>query len=59
MLPDQLKNMFGLKDEKDLSMANNIWKMLDEMAESNPNDYKNFIEKNMKEGFNDIKTKKE
>ena len=58
MLPDQLKNMFGLKDEKDLSMANNIWKMLDEMAESNPNDYKNFIEKNMKEGFNDIKTKK-
>lgn len=32
MIPENLKNMFGLKDGKDLSMANNIWKMLDEMS---------------------------
>lgn len=36
MIPGELKNMFGLKDEKDLNMANNIWKMLDDMANSDP-----------------------
>lgn len=59
MIPGDLKNIFGLKDEKDLNMANNIWKMLDDMANSDPDQYKKFIEKNMKEGFEDAKQKKE
>ena len=40
-------------------MANNIWKMLDDMAESNPDNYQDFIDKHVKEGFQDIKTKKD
>lgn len=43
--------MFGLKDAKDMNMANNIWKMLDEMSESDPEQYKKFVEKNVKEGL--------
>jgi hypothetical protein len=43
MNPADLKNIFGLKDEKDMNMANNIWKMLDDMATSNPEQYKKFI----------------
>ncbi len=29
MIPENFKKIFGLKDTKDLNMANNIWKMLD------------------------------
>lgn len=29
MIPQQLKQMFGLNSKKDVGMANNIWKMLD------------------------------
>lgn len=29
MIPEELKKMFGLSNQKDLNMANNIWKMLD------------------------------
>lgn len=58
MIPQDLQNIFGLKDQKDLNMANNIWKMLDEMADSDPEQYKKFVEKNMKEGFEDAKQKK-
>lgn len=29
-------------------MANNIWKMLDDMANSDPDQYNKFIEKNIK-----------
>lgn len=58
MIPQDLQNIFGLKDQKDLNMANNIWKMLDEMANSDPEQYKKFVEKNMKEGFEDAKQKK-
>ncbi len=36
MIPKDLKNIFGLKDEKDVNMANNIWKMLDDMANQDP-----------------------
>jgi hypothetical protein len=36
MVPDELKKMFGLTDQKDVGMANNIWKMLDQMSESDP-----------------------
>lgn len=50
MIPDQLKKMFGLNSKQDLNMANNIWKMLDEMSESSPENYKQFIQKNIKEG---------
>jgi HSP90 family molecular chaperone len=51
--------MFGLKDEKDLGMANNIWKMLDDMAESDPEQYKKFVQKNVKEGIVDANKKQE
>lgn len=36
MIPEELKKAFGLNDKKDLNMANNIWKMLDDMASSDP-----------------------
>ena len=29
MIPEELKKMFGLNNQKDLNMANNVWKMLD------------------------------
>ena len=58
MIPENLKKAFGLKDEKDFNMANNIWKMLDEMSESDPDQYKKFVEKNLQEGFEDVKQKK-
>ena len=51
--------MFGLTDQKDVSMANNIWKMLDEMSESNPQEYQQFVQKNMKEGIQDVKKKQD
>ena len=51
--------MFGLKDEKDIKMANNIWKMLDEMSSNDPEAYKKFIEKNLSEGVSDAKAEKE
>ena len=49
--------MFGLKTEEDMGMANNIWKMLDEMSESDPEQYKQFVGKNVKEGMSDAKQK--
>lgn len=58
MIPKDLKNVFGLKDQKDINMANNIWKMLDDMANQDPQQYNKFIEKNIKEGFEDAKHKK-
>lgn len=36
MFPENLKQLFGLNNPKDLNMANNIWKMLDEMSENSP-----------------------
>lgn len=35
--------------------ADNVWKMLDDMAESNPEAYKDFIDKILKEGSNSYK----
>ena len=43
--------MLGIKDNKDLSMANNLWKMLDQMSQSSPDNYKDFVQKNIKDGF--------
>ena len=40
-------------------MAENIWKMLDQMADSNPQDYQNFVDKNLKEGFEALKEERE
>lgn len=54
----QMTKMFGLKDKKDVNMANNIWKMLDDMATSDPTQYQKFIEKNLKQGLEDAKHKK-
>ena len=59
MLPTDLQSLFGLKDSKDLSMANNIWKMLDDMAESDPDQYKKFVQKNVQEGIEEVKHKKD
>lgn len=59
MIPQQLKQIFGLNSQKDMNMANNIWKMLDEMAESSPEQYKEFIQKNLKEGVQEVKQKKQ
>ena len=59
MIPEYLKKMFGLKDTKDLNMANNIWKMLDQMSDSDPQQYKKFVQKNMKEGMEDAKKQKD
>ena len=39
-------------------MANNIWKMLDDMSSNDPNAYEKFIEKNIKEGLGDAKAEK-
>jgi hypothetical protein len=59
MMPENLKQLFGLNSQKDVSMANNIWKMLDEMAENSPDQYKQFVEKNIHEGVSEVKTKKD
>lgn len=40
-------------------MANNIWKMLDEMSESDPEAYKKFVEKNINEGLGEAKVQRE
>ena len=39
MLPQKFKSMLGIKDDQDLKMANNIWKMLDEMSSNDPHAY--------------------
>ena len=57
MVPDQLKKMFGLSSQKDMSMADNIWKMLDDMADSDPEQYQKFIKKNMGEGLADAQSR--
>lgn len=41
----------NLKDGAQMKQAENIWKMLDNMHQSSPEDYKKFIDKNLKEGL--------
>jgi hypothetical protein len=48
MVPEKLHSILGIKDEGDFKMANNIWKMLDEMSINDPSSYDKFIEKNLK-----------
>jgi hypothetical protein len=49
----------GIKDESDIKLANNIWKLLDEMSENDPLSYEKFIEKNLTEGFMDAKVEQD
>ncbi len=56
MVPKMLE-MLGLNGKTDMKMAENIWKMLDEMAENDPSKYKDFIKQNVNEGISNIKTK--
>ncbi len=37
-------------------MAENMWKMLDEMAENRPEDYQQFVSKNVREGFESMQS---
>lgn len=39
-------------------MADNIWKMLDDMSSNDPDAYEKFIEKNLKEGLTTVKAEK-
>jgi len=47
----------GNKDfsEQDVDQAKNIWGMLDEMAKNNPQEYDNFVKKNINEGMSKMK----
>lgn len=44
-----MTNIGGYSKESLLNQAQNVWTMLDEMAESSPEKYKEFIDKQMKE----------
>ncbi|GAB1598694.1 hypothetical protein Ahia01_000146600 [Argonauta hians] len=54
LLPN--KGNFGTKDEV-LQQAEQIWSMLDEMVDSDPTAYKNFIENQMKDAHKFIEEK--
>ncbi|CAD8193025.1 unnamed protein product [Paramecium octaurelia] len=43
----------------DQSQAQHIWKMLDDMAASDPQAYKQFVEKNIQAGMEEMKTEKQ
>lgn len=43
MIPKELLSKLSNMDSKEKNQAENIWKMLDEMQESNPEAYKNFV----------------
>jgi len=47
---DEMKGMLGELGEKDMKKADQLWKMLDGMYENDPDEYKNFIETQMKLG---------
>lgn len=44
-----MANIGDFSKESLLNQAQNVWSMLDEMAESSPEKYKEFIDKQMKE----------
>ncbi|KAL4442210.1 hypothetical protein ABPG74_009228 [Tetrahymena malaccensis] len=50
--------MGGLNNDQ-LKQAENIWKMLDDLSESNPEGYKNFVKNNLQNGFEEIKKEKD
>ena len=49
MFADLLKGLSG-GDPEMLKQAEQYWKMLDDMAEKEPTEYKQFIDSNMKQG---------
>lgn len=56
-IEDLLKSLGG--DESMKKQANQLWKMLDDMADSDPDGYKKFIDTNMKKGMEVMKKEKE
>lgn len=46
--------MGGMSGDQ-MKQAENIWKMLDNLSESDPEAYKNFVKNNMKQGMEEIK----
>jgi len=53
-------NLGGLNLKPDeMKQAEHIWKMLDDMAENNPESYKQFIQKSVSEGVQNAKTERE
>lgn len=49
----------GKLDDSQLKQAENIWKMLDDLSENNPESYKSFIKNNMQNGMEEMKKEKE
>jgi hypothetical protein len=57
-LLDKLK-LGGSNDGALLQQMENMWKMLDDMAENDPDQYKSFVASNVKRGAEEIKKEKE
>lgn len=52
----KIAQQMGISMDKDsYGQASNIWKMLDEMVENNPDEYKKFVEGHIKGGVEDLK----
>ena len=49
----------GKLDDSQLKQAENIWKMLDDLSENNPESYKSFVKNNMENGMDEMKKEKE
>lgn len=62
MDPKSLLSTLGLDKQADSGMIQqmeNMWKMLDDMAEHDPEQYKSFVASNVKRGAEEIKKEKE
>jgi hypothetical protein len=49
---------FSNNDPETMKQAGHIWKMLDDMAASDPDGYSKFVQNNIKQGVEDIKKQK-
>lgn len=58
MVENMMKTLAG-NDPEMLKQAEQYWKMLDDMAESDPKNYKNFVDTNIKNGQEDFQKQKE
>ncbi|EAR84114.2 pre-RNA processing PIH1/Nop17 protein (macronuclear) [Tetrahymena thermophila SB210] len=58
-LLNQIAGSMGGLNNDQLKQAENIWKMLDDLSESNPEGYKNFVKNNLQNGFEEIKKEKD
>lgn len=62
MDPKSLLSSLGFDKQADSGMIQqmeNMWKMLDDMAENDPEQYKSFVSSNVKRGAEEIKKEKE